>query len=66
MATHTGKVVREVLEKWRYPGHPGWSLGVGLTFSPSQNSAFSHRWQRGGPVLKTCRSAIEEEEGDEK
>jgi len=60
MATHTGEVVREVLEKWRYPSHRGWCLGVGLIFSPTQNSAFSQPWQRGVPGLETCRSATEE------
>ena len=66
MATHTGEILREVPEKWRYPRRPGWGLGVGLTFSPSQNSALSQPWQRGGPGLKTWWRVIVEEEGDEK
>jgi len=66
MATHTGEVLREVLEKWRYPNRPGCGLGVGLKFPPSQNSAFSQPWQRGDPGLKTFQSTIEEEERGEK
>jgi hypothetical protein len=64
-ATHAGQVLSEVPDEERYPGLPGWGLGVVLTSSPRKNSVVLKPRQRGGHGPKMDRSATEDEEEEE-
>jgi hypothetical protein len=68
--SHVGQVKGDNPDKKGYPGPPVWGLGVGLTTPPSktwicletstETSEEEGDWR--SHVLKTGRSAIEEEE----